>query len=151
GDASRPPSFSQQPTRGPTAPRRPALLSEDPMSGPLSWCARFVENRSARRPVRRSRPAVEALEDRSLPAIIAPSSAAADGQANSVRAAVIEANRNNQDDTITLQAGTYQLFLPNANGQENAAATGDLDLTEAGHTITFQGAGAGVTVIDGGS
>ena len=47
-------------------------------------------------------------------------------------------------------AGTYQLTSPNTAGQENGAAQGDLDLTGAGKTITIQGQGAGVTIIDGG-
>lgn len=107
-------------------------------------------SRSAR--TNRSRkPAFEVLEDRCVPATFNPSAAAVDGQANSLRQAIIVANGNNEDDTITLEAGTYQLFLQNQAGQENAAATGDLDLTEAGRTITIQGAGAGVTIIDGGS
>jgi hypothetical protein len=46
-----------------------------------------------------------------------------------------------------LEAATYNLTLAYTAGQENAAATGDLDLTGAGHTITFVGKGA-ATVID---
>src|SRR5207248_2003797 len=44
----------------------------------------------------------------------------------------------------------YQISVANTAGQENAAAKGDLDLTEANHTVTIQGAGAGATIIDGG-
>ena len=66
------------------------------------------------------------------------------------RAAIIQADGNGQDNTITLQPGVYQLSLANTNGQENGAAQGDLDLTGANHTVTIQGAGAGVSVIDGG-
>ena len=46
-------------------------------------------------------------------------------------------------DVITLPAGTYLLELVGAN--ENAAATGDLDVTEA---ATIQGVTAGTTIID---
>jgi hypothetical protein len=93
---------------------------------------------------------LESLEDRRVPATFAPLTSAADGAANSLRAAIIQANSNGQDNTIMLQAGVYQLSLPNTNGQENGAAQGDLDLTGANHTLTIQGAGVGATVIDGG-
>ena len=64
--------------------------------------------------------------------------------------AIIAANANGQDNTINLQAGTYQLTLANNGGPEDAAATGDLDLTSAGHTITIVGQGAGSTIVNGG-
>jgi len=48
-------------------------------------------------------------------------------------------------DTITLPAGTYTLAL--GGRDENAAATGDLDVTSP---ITIVGAGATATVVDGG-
>src|SRR5262245_51199090 len=85
---------------------------------------------------------IEWLEGRVLFASFAPLAAAVDGAANSLRAAIIAANSNNQNDTITLQAGTYQQTITNAAGQENAAVTGDLDLTESGKSVTIQGAGA---------
>jgi hypothetical protein len=94
---------------------------------------------------------VEVLETRLVPATFNPPANAADGAAGSLRAAVIAANGNGQDNVINLQAGLYRLTIPNASGQqENAAATGDLDLTAAGHTITFQGAGADATFLDAG-
>jgi CSLREA domain-containing protein len=49
-------------------------------------------------------------------------------------------------DTISLPAGTYVLNLPGAN--ENAALTGDLDIT---HDLTITGAGKASTIIDGNS
>lgn len=61
-----------------------------------------------------------------------------------LRAAVQEANALAGTDTITLPAGTYTLNLLGAG--ENAAATGDLDVTQ---DLTITGAGAGTTVIDG--
>ena len=99
---------------------------------------------------RRWQPRLEALEDRTLPANLAPT-VFTDGAAGtgSLRAAVITANSNGQDNVITLQGGTYALTLQNpAGAQENAAQTGDLDLTATGHTIVIQGQGPTRTVID---
>jgi CSLREA domain-containing protein len=49
-------------------------------------------------------------------------------------------------DTITLPAGTYILTI--AGTGENAAATGDLDITD---DVTIVGAGAAASIIDGGA
>lgn len=49
-------------------------------------------------------------------------------------------------DVINVPAGTYTLSL--AGGGENAAATGDLDLTDA-DGVAIQGAGSATTIIDG--
>ncbi len=63
-----------------------------------------------------------------------------------LRAAVIEANSRPGPDTITFGIlGTFQLTLPGAN--ENAAQTGDLDVTES---LTIIGNGKAGTIIDGG-
>lgn len=63
----------------------------------------------------------------------------------SLRAAVRAANSTAETpDTITLPAGTYALTLTGAN--EDAAATGDLDITSP---VTISGAGSTSTVIDG--
>jgi hypothetical protein len=105
---------------------------------------------SRRRPPR-TRPNLEALEDRQLLASFNPLPSAADGSPGSLRNAIIQANGNGQDNTINLGAGTYQLTVANTAGQDNVAAQGDLDLTGAGHSITIQGAGAGATIIDGGA
>jgi uncharacterized repeat protein (TIGR01451 family) len=48
-------------------------------------------------------------------------------------------------DTISVPAGTYALSIPGT--AENAAATGDLDITDS---LTLTGAGAATTVIDAG-
>ncbi|NIM52595.1 MAG: CSLREA domain-containing protein, partial [Gemmatimonadales bacterium] len=48
-------------------------------------------------------------------------------------------------DTITVPAGTYTLSI--AGTGEDAAATGDLDVTD---DLTINGAGADSTIIDGG-
>jgi CSLREA domain-containing protein len=66
------------------------------------------------------------------------------GGACSLRAAVQEANALAGADTIDLPAGTYVLTL--GGGAEDAAASGDLDVTEP---LTIDGAGAGVSIIDG--
>jgi CSLREA domain-containing protein len=62
-----------------------------------------------------------------------------------LRAAVMEANALGGADTITLPAGTYTLTISGAG--ENAAATGDLDVTG---NLIVNGAGAASTIIDGG-
>src|SRR6516225_9748921 len=77
----------------------------------------------------RLRPQLEVLEDRLAPAVFAPLAATPDGAPGSLRADIIAANSNGQDNVINLQADFYKLTLENVAGQENAAATGDLDLT----------------------
>lgn len=67
----------------------------------------------------------------------------------SLRGAIIRANTNLSADPviINLQPGTtYNLTLANAT-QENAAATGDLDITTTLHTVTIAGGGSS-TIID---
>ncbi len=78
-----------------------------------------------------------------------PDILALDGAPGSLRAAIIAANSNGQDDVVELGSGYWKLVLPNGTGQENSAATGDFDLTEVGKTITIQGAGVGRTLLDG--
>ena len=71
----------------------------------------------------------------------------------SLRGAIIKANMTPGADpfVINLQsATTYNLTLTNAS-QENAAATGDLDITTGVHTVTVTGGGSSgpsATVID---
>jgi uncharacterized repeat protein (TIGR01451 family) len=64
-----------------------------------------------------------------------------------LRAAVQTANALSGSDTIVLSAGTYSLSLPGAN--ENAAATGDLDVTDMSGETVIQGVGQGATILDG--
>lgn len=89
-----------------------------------------AQRRSRRRPAALG---VEPLEDRVVPANFAPTiftdSAALDS--GSLRAAVLQANASADDqNTITLQAGTYDLSVTGAG--EDVGGTGDLDLTASG-------------------
>ena len=65
-----------------------------------------------------------------------------DGQL-SLREAIIEANTQPGDDTVTLGEGTFTLSI--AGIDEDASATGDLDITD---NLTLVGAGADRTIID---
>ena len=76
-----------------------------------------------------------------------------DGSSNSLRAAIIAANASGQNCTIQLQACTYTLTIRNPTsgrnkGQDNTGAYGDLDITDSGHTVTVQGRGAGVSIVN---
>lgn len=66
----------------------------------------------------------------------------------SLREAVIAANTNVGPDTIKLGADTFTLSIVDPSGSENAAQTGDLDLTSA---ITITGAGINQTIVRAGS
>lgn len=63
----------------------------------------------------------------------------------SLRAAIMEANALVGADIIDAPAGTYTLTIPGE--RENAALTGDLDITD---DLTITGAGETSTIIDGG-
>jgi CSLREA domain-containing protein len=107
---------------------------------------------------------LSACAETSLAATITVTATTDDNTANgtcTLREAIIEANADSQaatadcvfdtaqpfgDDTITLQAGMYELSL--AGIGEDAAATGDLDITGP---LRLKGAGAGVSVIDANS
>ena len=62
----------------------------------------------------------------------------------SLRAAVQESNSLPNADVIVLPAGVYTLTL--AGILEDRARYGDLDILD---DLTLQGAGAGVTIVDG--
>jgi CSLREA domain-containing protein len=62
----------------------------------------------------------------------------------SLREAVRAANAGSGSDTIVLPAGRFRLTLGGAG--EDAAATGDVDLTKS---VTITGAGARLTTVDG--
>ena len=112
--------------------------------------------RLRRRGLRTTADAAEMLEDRILLASFNVTSMldapdedpgdgiSDDGMGNStLRSAIMEANALAGDDVITLGAGTFTLSI-NGTG-EDAAAMGDLDITE---NVTIMGAGAGMTTID---
>src|SRR2546425_6300878 len=61
-----------------------------------------------------------------------------------LRAAIQEANAHTGEDTIMVPAGTFLLTIPGRG--EDAAATGDLDITD---DVTITGAGADTTILDG--
>ena len=70
----------------------------------------------------------------------------------SLRGAIIAANTDLGADPVVINlqpATTYNLTLANAT-QENAAATGDLDITTTLHSVTIKGGGSGSggTIID---
>jgi hypothetical protein len=109
------------------------------------------------------------LEDRLAPAMfVVPSAANADPAplpppssfsgtitVQSLRQAVIDANADPTGgaDTIQLGSGTYSLTRTNGiGGQENAAQTGDLDITSTTHALVIMGQGSSgpnTTIIDG--
>jgi trimeric autotransporter adhesin len=72
-----------------------------------------------------------------------------DGTCNadcSLREAIVAANASAGPRTITIPAGTYTLSIAGAN--ENAAATGDLDILQS---MTLNGAGSASTIIQAGA
>ena len=74
-------------------------------------------------------------------------STTADGGTGSLREAVVAANARPGDDTILLPAGTYALSL--AGTGDDAASSGDLDVTDTNGRLTIVGDGAAATIIDG--
>ena len=64
----------------------------------------------------------------------------------SLRSAIMAADAKGGSNTISLKGGTYTLTIAGAN--EDASATGDLDITS---NLTIKGAGASSTIIDGNS
>ncbi|HSM84528.1 MAG TPA: CSLREA domain-containing protein, partial [Candidatus Limnocylindrales bacterium] len=83
--------------------------------------------------------------------IVSPNACAAAvfGQC-SLREAIIEANAAPGVDTINVPAGTYTLTRTNATATtgENAASTGDLDITDG---VAIVGAGSALTIIQAGT
>ena len=112
--------------------------------------------RSVRRKANRSIRSAEAFESRvllsaftvntlvDLPDVNPGDGISDDGLGNSsLRAAIMEANALLGDDTVLLGPGLYALSLTGAD--EDAALTGDLDVTES---LTIIGTGADTTIID---
>ena len=85
---------------------------------------------------------------RALLAVFHVTADVVDGAAGSLRAAITQANRNGQNDEIILAPGVYRLTRAGAN--ENANATGDLDITEARRSLKITGAGQMRSIIDAG-
>src|SRR5437868_2676739 len=92
--------------------------------------------------------AIERLESRTLLANFTPAPSNDGIGTNSLRDAIIAANLTPESDDIALQSGTYDLSIVNTAGPENAAAQGDLDLTQGGFSVTIHGAGKNATLID---
>jgi CSLREA domain-containing protein len=123
----------------------------------IDWLARMrIRSRKARR--RRSAACnAQLLEDRALlstfvvnSTLDTPDANPGDGVAEdlagnvTLRAAIQEANAFAGGDTIDLPAGTYSLTM--FGGGDNAAVSGDLDLTD---DVTLTGAGSDVVTING--
>lgn len=92
----------------------------------------------------------EKLEQRLVLSAFTPQLGDFGVESHNLRETVQQANSNGEDDIIHLGAGLWQQNVVNGpNGQENAAGTGDYDLTEANQTIIIEGQGVGVTILDG--
>jgi Ca2+-binding RTX toxin-like protein len=93
---------------------------------------------------------LERLEQRLVLSAFTPQLGDFGAESHNLRAAIQQANSNGEDDIIYLSAGLWQQNIVNGpGGQENQAATGDYDLTEANQTIIIEGQGVGVTILDG--
>jgi len=105
----------------------------------------MTRTRSARRLARLQ---LEHLEDRAVPATFTVNTTLDDvTPANgkfSLREAITKANATTGADTIVLPAGVFKITQVGAG--EDGNATGDFDITGG---VTIQGAGAGLTVING--
>src|SRR5262245_46297023 len=112
------------------------------------FLTRWLQTPKSKRPARRPRfrPAVEDLEDRSVPAVLNVTTALdvidpSDGLL-SLREAVLAANAAPGADTINLFASGFNLSL--AGADEDSGATGDLDIHD---DLTIVGAGQYITDI----
>jgi VCBS repeat-containing protein len=97
----------------------------------------------------RPRLALESLEDRDNPSDITVTTLAdtVGGPGVSLRDAIIQANANPGDDFIRI-IPTGTITLTQAGAGEDAALTGDLDVTDTSGSIFLYGALPGATVID---
>src|SRR5262249_34306909 len=97
-----------------------------------------------KRPLRRARPALEALEDRAVPSTFTVNNLLDDGSVGSLRWAVSQANSNPGDDTINFDTTVFKTPQTiNLSGTQ-------LELTDTSVTETIAGPAAGVTVSGGG-
>ncbi len=94
---------------------------------------------------------METLEDRRVPAVIVALPSAADGCRTVCVRRSSRPTKTSRTTSSTFRPASTNLTLANTNGHENAGDEGGLNLTAVNHTTTIQGAGAGVTIIDGGS
>jgi hypothetical protein len=105
------------------------------------------------------RPRLELLEDRLAPAVFTPTTLSdgvtPDGTVNTLRDAIIAANRDNgaDTDTIRLSAGTYKLTMINiADNHDVESSQGDLNILNTKHALVIQGTtdanGKPTTIID---
>lgn len=102
------------------------------------------------RKLSRKSSSLENLEPRLVLSAFTPQLGDFGVESHNLRAAIQQANSNGEDDIIHLGAGLWQQNVVNGpGGQENQAATGDYDLTEANQTIIIEGQGVGVTILDG--
>lgn len=91
------------------------------------------------------RPRLEVLEDRITPNTYTPTvftdGVSSGGTVNTLRDAVLAANKDGGTDTdvIQLQAGTYTLSIGNTSGHETAGKEGDLNITNPRHSLIIQG------------
>src|SRR5262249_55557741 len=130
---------SLDPCRSGTIPGRTGPPEVPPMSRPLLI---FAVLTSLARTVSAAPIDVDRLDDST--AIAATTCSAAPGDC-SLRGAILKANGGGGGDTIMLPAGTYNLTIANGVAPEDAAMTGDLDITKS---VTITGAGSSTTFID---
>lgn len=104
----------------------------------------------------RSHLQLEMLEPRRVLATFHVSADVADGEPGSLRAAIIEANQNGEDDTIEMASGDYLLTIRRIDERTTRSdyptvlnpVGGDLDLTEVGTEVVIRGVSAESTIID---
>ena len=93
---------------------------------------------------------LENLEQRLVLSAFTPQLGDFGVESHNLREIIQQVNSNGEDDIIHLGAGLWQQNVVNGpGGQENQAATGDYDLTEANQTVVIEGEGVGVTILDG--
>ncbi|MFC1757824.1 choice-of-anchor Q domain-containing protein [Planctomycetota bacterium] len=122
----------------------------------MPFTTRFLRSRPNLGQQHRQAGRLEPLEDRRVLATFQALADVADGEPGSLRAAVIAANQNGEDDVIELAEGTYNLTLRRVDERYTRddaptilnPAGGDLDLTEVGKQIVIRGGGSATTVID---
>ena len=123
-----------------------------------SRACEFFRRQKPNRPCQNSKrfSQLELLELRRVLATFQVSADIPDGEPGSLRAAIIEANQNGEDDVIEMASGEYRLTVGRVDERMTRSdyptilnpVGGDLDLTEVGTEIIIRGADAESTVID---